>query len=548
MNTQSILNLEPVFTSIEGSESFVSSELEVKPAAKTAPRLAATPKQKENIFSEINLPMAQSLPTEALKPKAFAPAPLFKSPLQASRGQLSMDSRLAQASTSLASTLPASTPTVQSSTATTSRYNTLSTAYSFGTVVATNTANGITVNRSINGSVNSNNLKDYYHFGLDRTVNLEVSLSNLTSNADVRLIRDANNNGRIDAGDVILGSYNPSNVSEAFRVEGLAQSLGERGSYFLEVGSVNRAVTNYTLSFSATTEIPREPAGVSGNTLATAIPIAGQLNGERMFMGSVNADNDISDFYRFTLDQAVKFRGVLTPTLSNANMYLYHDANQNGIIDPGELIGYSAETGISDDIINKEILTPGDYYVQVQKPANTGSTDYMLQLHGTPITKDSRVTVDIHHLKALEQFDARVPFTNWHRADFMGSVWIDSKQHIFGTFQDQDIVTGLKFTQMVDPNKRFIPISIDVQDSDFMSPFNIGGAYDLADINPNKNSTALEFMYDSIKQQLIGSRNTSGFFNENQIVTLKGDGTSPYSDLNAHAAEIQFSVSYDPIF
>ncbi|MFQ4139368.1 PPC domain-containing protein [Nodosilinea sp. PGN35] len=530
MSLQSILNLAPVFTPIEGNESFASSELDVKSAVRTAPRLAAPPRQKENISSETNLTMAKSLPTEALKPTSFVPASLFKSPLQSSRGAFSTVGSLA----------PASTSTVQSSTATTSAYNTLGTAYNWGTLFSSTTPNGVTINRSISGqSVSSNNLKDYYRFAIEKTANLDVSLSNLAGNADLRLIRDANNNGIIDAGDVILGGYNPSNMSESFRAEGLG-----RGSYFLEVGSVNGTFTNYTLGFSATTGIPREPAGFSGNTLARAIPIAGQLNGERVFQGSVNANGDINDYYRFTLDQAVRFTGNLTPLDSNANMYLYQDANQNGTIEPGELIGYSANPGTSNDIINKEILSAGDYYVQVQKPANTGSTDYMLQLYGTPITKNSRVTVDIHHLKALEQFDRKVSWTNWHQADFHGVVWIDGKSHDFGTFQDQDVVTGLKFTQEVDPNKRFINIDIYAFDDD-----GIFGGFDYADLSPNRSRDSIRLRYDTVKQQVIPQLDSFfGVRSEGDRITLSGNLNHPNDGLyNTYAAEISFSVNYDPI-
>jgi hypothetical protein len=409
--------------------------------------------------------------------------------------------------------------------------------FEWGHIVLGGAPDNQTITRTFNNPLSDRKPSDFHKFSFSKTGTFEMSLSGLSNNANVELIRDANRNGRIDPGETIFGSYNASTLPESMRIEGLGA-----GNYFLRVYSVNNASTDYTLEMKGIAGIPGEPSGVDSNSPQTAINILGQLSGVREFKGNVNADNDRSDYYRFTLNQAAAFQSFLTPQQGDTVQYLYHDVNRNRVMEPDELITF-AKNGANTSLIMKETLAAGDYYLQVNKQ-QTGSTDYKLQLNATPISQ-AKLTIDINELRALEQFDNRVWGTSWHKADFYGTVTIDGKKHNFGTFQDRDVLTGLKFTQAVDPNKRFIGVEIEVYDAD-------SGFDDYADISPWGSSQSITGRYDTVKNQFFGGWGMpfDSAFQEGQSVKLQGDGNLDFGFLtrSANKTTVDFSVNYTPVF
>jgi hypothetical protein len=98
--------------------------------------------------------------------------------------------------------------------------------------------------RTFGGNISNNNTAETYRFSLSSTSNdFNITLSGLSADADVRLIRDANSNGVIDTGEEITGSRNGSNNPELIR-----RALGA-GNYFVQVFQYNGS-TNYHLSIS----------------------------------------------------------------------------------------------------------------------------------------------------------------------------------------------------------------------------------------------------------------------------------------------------------
>ena len=75
--------------------------------------------------------------------------------------------------------------------------NTLDTAYDVTTLNDT---------RTFTDAVSSSDTSDFYRFNLDNTSNFNLSLTGLSSDADVRLIQDVNSNGIVDDGDEIVRS------------------------------------------------------------------------------------------------------------------------------------------------------------------------------------------------------------------------------------------------------------------------------------------------------------------------------------------------------
>ena len=97
--------------------------------------------------------------------------------------------------------------------------------------------------RTFSDAVGSTDTSDIYRFNLGASSNINLTLSGLSNDADVRLIRDANNNGIVDPNEEIQRSSSGSNYSE-----GINSSLGA-GNYFVQVYQYS-GDTNYNLSLS----------------------------------------------------------------------------------------------------------------------------------------------------------------------------------------------------------------------------------------------------------------------------------------------------------
>ena len=76
---------------------------------------------------------------------------------------------------------------------------------------------------------------DTYHFTLDTNdVEFRLSITGLTGDADVRLIRDSNNNGFFDPGEVVARSMNLGTASE-YITRNQPDTWLDAGSYFIQV-------------------------------------------------------------------------------------------------------------------------------------------------------------------------------------------------------------------------------------------------------------------------------------------------------------------------
>lgn len=236
------------------------------------------------------------------------------------------------------------------------------------------------------GSINNLNTSDTYHFDNPFiSGNYRLSLSGLSSDADIRVIRDANRNGIVDKGEVISNSIRVGRANETIDLQGLGT-----GEYFVQIyqGSPS-SNTSYTLT------IDNQPGigllnGDTNSSIDTGYDVR-TLNGSRHFSGSLvtgvtsSGRRDTQDFYRFNLDTTSDFSLSLTGMTSNANVEVIRDANRNGVIDVGEVIAVSTAPGTASEAILMQGLGAGDYIVRVYQDLNTfSSTNYSLSLNATP--------------------------------------------------------------------------------------------------------------------------------------------------------------------
>ena len=120
-----------------------------------------------------------------------------------------------------------------------------------------------------------------------------------------------------------------------------------------------------------------------GNSISTARNVVGVENGSISLTDFVGL-GDANDFYRFELNTKSNFNLRLDGLRANANVRLIQDRNRNGVVDSGETIDYSIESGTLPDVINVSNLAPGTYYVQVSSFLGN-STNYNLNLSATSI-------------------------------------------------------------------------------------------------------------------------------------------------------------------
>ncbi|MFB2968843.1 S8 family serine peptidase [Aerosakkonema sp. BLCC-F183] len=223
----------------------------------------------------------------------------------------------------------------------------------------------------------SNDLNDFYTFNLAEFNWVDLQLKGLNAKAGFELIKDSNNNRKVDDGEIIASAISQDGITAT----PMRTRLLEAGNYYVRVFPEGTGtLTNYNLNLSPT------PTDIDGNgTLFTAgkgkvyseafrssIEIGDKL--QTGGSGSVGGA-DIRDYYVFNLNQEkdveLKFYGAST----SANFNLIQDKNNNGYVDPGEVLASGNQT----QPINYN-LQPGTYYAEVFTGWMSANTDYSLSL------------------------------------------------------------------------------------------------------------------------------------------------------------------------
>ncbi len=210
---------------------------------------------------------------------------------------------------------------------------------------------------------------DAYRFTLNDLSNVQVNVQATSANTRIQLVRDINNNGLIDNGEVIISDTNFSSTN----LSRFTQDL-PAGTYFITVASRNaNASTLYQMSLVAT------PFGGNGqpdpgNTIPTArnIGVLSNTYSAKEYVGTV----DPEDFYQFTLNSTANLQARVQGTSGNTIIELIRDTNGNGLIDSGEII--RSDTNFSDSYLSSFVqngLAAGTYFFRV-RPRPSVSTNY----------------------------------------------------------------------------------------------------------------------------------------------------------------------------
>lgn len=116
-------------------------------------------------------------------------------------------------------------------------------SYSPGNILATETDLGdLWTDTTQYGSVGSTDTSDIYAFSLDFYEGVNISMTGLSTDADIRLIQDYNNNNQVDTGEVLQSSTAGGSISEYL------SSVDLSGNYLLQVYQYS-GNTNYQVNF-----------------------------------------------------------------------------------------------------------------------------------------------------------------------------------------------------------------------------------------------------------------------------------------------------------
>jgi hypothetical protein len=221
-------------------------------------------------------------------------------------------------------------------------------------------------------SVGNSDTKDTYSFRLTNDDNINIALTNMTANADVRLFRDFNGNGLRDSNDSqIAASTRFGSLPESINVSSGLTNV-DAGSYLIEVDRVGTANTQYDLRVS--TNRFNKPSN-----LVTAETEVGNLTGSRTFNEAIS-NSDTSDTYHFAVSSSRNFRFDLSGlgSGSDLDMRLVNDRNNDSVIDASEVIVSSTGIGNRSESITQFLTPASTYYLQVYQ--YSGGSSYNLNM------------------------------------------------------------------------------------------------------------------------------------------------------------------------
>ncbi|NGZ28194.1 MAG: hypothetical protein G8345_15040, partial [Magnetococcales bacterium] len=201
----------------------------------------------------------------------------------------------------------------------------------------------------INGWVGGTDTSDFYKFVLNGPSNVGMRLSNLTADANVKLL-----NG---AGSVLafpgFGGTEDENINMDLN----------GGTYYVQV-TQGAGDSVYSLTvFSNST-------GADNNDTFSQAADLGILNGSRSIDGFVG-NNDPNDYYRFVLNAESNFSLTLENMVADADVTLYGSSNTI-------ILASSSLGGSSSEYLEAE-LQAGTYTVYVRQ--YSGDTGYQLNLN-----------------------------------------------------------------------------------------------------------------------------------------------------------------------
>jgi Subtilase family/Bacterial pre-peptidase C-terminal domain len=203
---------------------------------------------------------------------------------------------------------------------------------------------------STTGTVGNDNSTNTYRFALDRSSAVNLTVSGHSTDVDLRLIYDFNNNGIVDEEEEVGRSQHLGTQPEILDLN----SLGV-GTYFIQIYQFN-GNTDYRLALSTA------PSDIdtAGNTTAAARDLGFLTTTQSIneFVGIT----DTLDYYRFTLTTASSVSLILDNLQADVDIELLQQTKTDNL--SPELIAGSYNSDRQAERLDVG-LKPGTYFVRV---------------------------------------------------------------------------------------------------------------------------------------------------------------------------------------
>ncbi|WYL92885.1 MAG: C2 family cysteine protease [Gloeotrichia echinulata IR180] len=210
--------------------------------------------------------------------------------------------------------------------------------------------------------VGSTDTNDFYRFSLNGRSSFNLTVNGMSADADVQVIRDANNNTQVDTGELIASSTNGNSDAESI------QKTFDPGTYYIKVYRYS-GDTNYNLNVSAT------PLDNAGNSLVNArsIIVGATTTTYSDWIGTA----DTQDYYAFVLANNSNLAVTLNGLSADVNLQLQR-LNADGTT---ATIASSTKTGTTAEAININGLSAGRYFLRAYQ--GSGDSFYNVNLSAT---------------------------------------------------------------------------------------------------------------------------------------------------------------------
>jgi hypothetical protein len=155
----------------------------------------------------------------------------------------------------------------------------------------------------------------------------------------------------------------------------------------------------------------------AGNTIKTA-----EVRSSAAFTRTDSVNSiDRNDFYRFTVNQTGVFTAMLSGMTADADVRLIQDANNNGIVDQGEVQAWQWERGSTAESIRK-FLTAGSYVLEVMS-YNKQATNYTLATNFVAAATDNlKFSISVNFLASASALNQTLKNAVVQAAQFWESV------------------------------------------------------------------------------------------------------------------------------
>ena len=222
-------------------------------------------------------------------------------------------------------------------------------------------------NPTATGSVGNGDPEDFYRFTLATRTEISVTLTDLSANADLQVVRDINRDGRIDEDmGEILGESTEDGTNDE-----LVTLRLDAGTYFARVVPVRNVLANYTIGFSL------GGAGTVNVVDWGQIVIdPNDIEREDVLGNVVDFESDV---YTFELTAEGDVSILLTDLTDEADLRFYEDPAFSLVT----LLGESINLGLADEAINLVDLPAGIYHIVVDGLVTAPGSDYSLTVDFT---------------------------------------------------------------------------------------------------------------------------------------------------------------------